>query len=247
MKTLHGNKTALHKGLLVIKTDNRGSSGRTTAFEKSISLLLGPREAADQAAACVQLKNKGLLLLHHNSNTQNTGKEEDVEVESGVGIYGTSYGGFLSAMAYFTQPDIFSCAFSAAPVIFWEAYSTHYTERYLSLPSLNPVGYRLSSVIAHIANKQHENTTNHGRKLLVLHGAVDENVLLQHSLVFADALIKQQIPFEFVCLPSSRHGPSTPHERRHFRQKLLAFFAQALLPKHKQPLPPPPSQAGKAA
>ncbi|KAL8443555.1 hypothetical protein Emed_006769 [Eimeria media] len=198
-------------GLLVIKTDNRGSSGRTTSFEKSISLLLGPREAADQAAACMHLSEKGLLRLDRpsssnssNNSSSNSSSSSNELIESGVGIFGTSYGGFLSATAYFTESDIFTCAFSVAPVIFWEGYSTHYTERYLSLPTLNPLGYRLSSVLAHIANKQQQTSTENSsssssssRKLVVLHGAVDENVLLQHSLVFADALIKQQVKTHF--------------------------------------------------
>lgn len=71
-----------------------------------------------------------------------------------------------------------------------QAYSTHYSERYLSLPQLNPMGYKLSSVLSYVSAKSSVN-----RRLLLLHGAVDENVLMQHSLVLADALIKQQVQF----------------------------------------------------
>ncbi|XP_026192322.1 uncharacterized protein LOC34620269 [Cyclospora cayetanensis] len=218
-------------GLLVIKTDNRGSHSRTSSFEKSICLLLGHREAEDQAAACKHLSNEGLLML--NKSSENSSIEGDRELTKGVGIYGVSYGGFLSCMAHFLHPEIFSAAFIVAPVTFWEGYSTHYSERYLSLPSLNPSGYCLSSVLPFVPTQRQP-----GGRILLMHGAADENVLLQHSLVLVDALIKQQVPFEFVCLPSSRHGPSSPPDVAHLRTRLLTFFAEALLPKEKRPGPP---------
>ncbi|OEH74302.1 dipeptidyl peptidase iv domain-containing protein [Cyclospora cayetanensis] len=217
--------------LLVIKTDNRGSHSRTSSFEKSICLLLGHREAEDQAAACKHLSNEGLLML--NKSSENSSIEGDRELTKGVGIYGVSYGGFLSCMAHFLHPEIFSAAFIVAPVTFWEGYSTHYSERYLSLPSLNPSGYCLSSVLPFVPTQRQP-----GGRILLMHGAADENVLLQHSLVLVDALIKQQVPFEFVCLPSSRHGPSSPPDVAHLRTRLLTFFAEALLPKEKRPGPP---------
>ena len=115
----------------MIKTDNRGSSGRTTAFEKSIYLLLGHKEAADQAAACRYLSSKGLLKLTSSSSSSNSNSsssssssgsccEEEQEIKEGVGIYGVSYGGYLSCMSLLLHPDVFSAAVAVAPVTFWE-------------------------------------------------------------------------------------------------------------------------------
>ena len=121
----------------MIKTDNRGSSGRTTAFEKSIYLLLGHKEAADQAAACRYLSSKGLLKLTSSSSSNSSSSssnsnssscssssgsccEEEQEIKEGVGIYGVSYGGYLSCMSLLLHPDVFSAAVAVAPVTFWE-------------------------------------------------------------------------------------------------------------------------------
>lgn len=110
-------------GLLVLKTDNRGSFGRSVLFEKCIHRALGRREVEDQSAACLHLQKINILRLRET-------EEEKAEAASsrrsfsalpeGVGIYGVSYGGFLSALAYFLRPDVFSCAFSGAPVTLWE-------------------------------------------------------------------------------------------------------------------------------
>ncbi|CBZ55852.1 putative dipeptidyl peptidase IV domain-containing protein [Neospora caninum Liverpool] len=112
----------------------------------------------------------------------------DSLVKYGVGIYGISYGGYLAAMAHFTHPDFFTCCWSAAPVTAWELYSTHYTERYLSLPRLNSEGYKQSSVLNHV--KFLEPQTN---RLKLLHGYLDENVHMQHSLILLDKMIRHQV------------------------------------------------------
>ncbi|KEP65442.1 UNVERIFIED_CONTAM: dipeptidyl peptidase iv (dpp iv) n-terminal region domain-containing protein [Hammondia hammondi] len=154
----------------------------------------------------------------------------DSLVNYGVGIYGISYGGYLAAMAHFTHSDFFTCCWSAAPVTAWELYSTHYTERYLSLPRLNSEGYKQSSVLNHV--KFLEPQTN---RLKLLHGYLDENVHMQHSLILLDKMIRHQLPADFLCLPQSRHGPSIATERRFFVQKLHLFFAEHLLPAHLRP------------
>ncbi|EPT24794.1 dipeptidyl peptidase iv (dpp iv) n-terminal region domain-containing protein [Toxoplasma gondii ME49] len=154
----------------------------------------------------------------------------DSLISYGVGIYGISYGGYLAAMAHFTHPDFFTCCWSAAPVTAWELYSTHYTERYLSLPCLNSEGYKQSSVLTHV--KFLEPQTN---RLKLLHGYLDENVHMQHSLILLDKMIRHQLPADFLCLPQSRHGPSIATERRFFVQTLHLFFSEHLLPAHLRP------------
>lgn len=69
-----------------------------------------------------------------------------------MGITGWSYGGYLSAMAVCRFSEDFNCAVAGAPVTSWDGYDTHYTERYMSLPSANPTGYESSSVMTHAAN-----------------------------------------------------------------------------------------------
>jgi hypothetical protein len=117
-------------GFCVVKCDNRGSSRRGLSFESSIARRLGRLEVLDQVAAVRQLTVRGIADAAR------------------VGIYGWSYGGYLSAMCLCRAPDVFSCAVAGAPVTSWDAYDTHYTERYMGLPAITQQGTaRLPSLI----------------------------------------------------------------------------------------------------
>src|SRR5205809_3629582 len=111
-------------GFVVLKVDNRGSARRGLAFEASIHRRLGEFEVCDQVEGVRWLETLGFA---------------DV---SRVGIYGWSYGGYMTMMALLTQPDVFKAGVAGAPVTFREGYDTAYTEKYLSPPQDNPQGYR---------------------------------------------------------------------------------------------------------
>jgi dipeptidyl aminopeptidase/acylaminoacyl peptidase len=122
-----------------------------------------------------------------------------------VGISGHSYGGYMTAYAM-THSKKFAAGIAGAPVTDWRLYDTIYTERYMSTPQKNKEGYEKSSVISAAKNL-------HG-KLLIAHGMIDDNVHLQNTAQFIDALQRANKDFEVMFYPRSRHGIVGPHYQR---------------------------------
>ena len=141
-----------------------------------------------------------------------------------VGVVGWSFGGYFSAMAVMQKPQIFRCSVAGAPVVTWENYDTHYTERYLGLPSENADGYRKSSVLTF--------ATNLNRPLLLIHGLTDDNVYTQHSIQLAQALFEAGKPFNFLPLLGT-HMVSEPLLRLRRQTRIIEFFDAELKPKAK--------------
>src|SRR5437773_1052812 len=119
-------------GFVVLKVDNRGSARRGLAFEAPIARRFGQIEVRDQVEGVRWLETLGFA---------------DV---SRVGIYGWSYGGYMTLMALAMAPDLFKAGVAGAPVTVWEGYDTAYTERYMGTPQENPEGYRLGSPLTHV-------------------------------------------------------------------------------------------------
>jgi len=166
-------------GAAVIVVDNRGTACRGLAFESAIHERLGSNEVADQAGAVRQLADRGLL---------DPGR---------VAIFGGSYGGHLTILAMALEPDLFAAGVAIAPVTEWMGYDTAYTERYLGQPAANADGYRESSALTHAGKVRGD--------LLLIHGTVDENVHLRHSLRIEEALRQAGHETELVQLPEQRH------------------------------------------
>jgi dipeptidyl-peptidase-4 len=166
-------------GATVIVVDNRGSAYRGMAFESAIHGRLGWNEVADQAAAVRQLAARGLLDLGR------------------VAIFGGSYGGHMTILAMALEPDLFRVGVAIAPVTEWTGYDTAYTERYLGQPSANAEGYRQSSALTHAGAVRGD--------LLLIHGTVDENVHLRHSVRMVEALRSAGHDVELETLPEQRH------------------------------------------
>ena len=122
-----------------------------------------------------------------------------------IGISGHSYGGFLTAYAL-THSKKFVAGIAGAPVTDWRNYDTIYTERYMSTPQDNPNGYRRSSVVDAAGDL-------HGR-LLLIHGARDDNVHIANTLQFANALQQADKSFEMMVYPQNRHGIGGIHYQR---------------------------------
>ncbi len=118
---------------------------------------------------------------------------------------GHSYGGYITSYAM-THSNLFAAGIAGAPVTDWRDYDSIYTERYMGLPKDNPQGYNVSSVVRAAANL-------HG-KLLILHGAIDDNVSLRNTMRFVEALQDANKDFELMIYPSSRHRISGPHYNR---------------------------------
>ena len=190
------------RGFLVWSVDGRGSWGRGHAFETPLLKRLGETELKDQLEGVAELKKLPF-------------------VDGGrIGIWGWSYGGFLTLYAATHAGGSFRCAVAGAPVTDWKYYDAIYTERYLKLPRENPDGYRASSVV--------EAAGQLGTKLLILHGTSDDNVHLQQTIAFLDALTKARKDYALVLLPRQKHGAREPVSRLYANQRILEFFEKNL-------------------
>jgi dipeptidyl-peptidase-4 len=195
------------RGYIVVALDGRGTPGHGREWERAIRGNLIEIALADQVA--------GLQAL---------AKHEPAMDLKRVGVVGWSFGGYFSAMAVMQRPDIFRSAVVGAPVVTWENYDTHYTERYLGLPSENAGGYAKSSVLTYAAKLD--------RPLLLMHGLTDDNVYAQHSIQLAQALFEAGKPFNFLPLLGT-HMVSEPLLRLRRQMRIVDFFDAELKPRPK--------------
>jgi len=137
-----------------------------------------------------------------------------------VGIRGWSFGGYLAALAVLRRPDVFHAAVAGAPVTDWRLYDTHYTERYLGHPDERPSNYRRTSLLADADRLR--------RPLLLVHGLVDDNVVVAHTLQFSSALLAAGRPHSVLPLSGVTH--MTPQEvvAENLLRVQVAFLRSAL-------------------
>ena len=189
-------------GFLVVKCDNRGTAGRGLNFESKISWNMGELEVFDQEDCVKYLWQLGL-----------------VDIER-VGIYGWSYGGYLSSMCLCKAPTVFKAAIAGAPVTTWDGYDTHYTERYMSQPDLNMPGYVSSSVLNHVNKIQ--------GSLMLVHGEMDENVHFRHTARLIKAMTLAQKNYDLVLFPDGRHSLRKKEDRIYLEFRMINFFKEKL-------------------
>jgi dipeptidyl-peptidase-4 len=170
------------RGYVLFQLDNRGSANRGRTFEAPIHMALGTAEVDDQ-----------LLGVEFLSTLPFTDPAR-------IGVFGHSYGGYMTLMLMAKAPDKFRAGISVAPVSDWLLYDTHYTERFLGMPDANAEGYHQSSVFPFL------NTI--AGELLLIHGMADDNVLFTHSTRLYKALQEANIPFEMMNYPGAKHGIS---------------------------------------
>mmetsp|Transcript_5547 Transcript_5547/g.10787 ORF Transcript_5547/g.10787 Transcript_5547/m.10787 type:complete len:176 (+) Transcript_5547:2-529(+) len=137
-----------------------------------------------------------------------------------VGIYGWSYGGYLTAMCLARAPEVFGIGISGAPVTSWDGYDTHYTERYMGTPASNPSGYESSSVMTHVDKVE--------GSLLLVHGLIDENVHFRHTARLINAIISAQKHYELLLFPDERHSPRSLKDRVFMEQRIFSFIQRTL-------------------
>ncbi|ETP47772.1 hypothetical protein F442_06369 [Phytophthora nicotianae P10297] len=186
-------------GYAVLKVDNRGSFRRGSAFEGAIKHCMGTVEILDQEDGVRKLVDEGITI------------------EGRVGIYGWSYGGYMSAISLMKAPKTFKLAIAGAPVTSWDGYDTCYTERYMSTPQLNPTGYRDGSVMEAVGNMQH------GQKLMLVHGLIDENVHFRHTARLITALINARKHYDLLLFPGERHSPRHLEDRIYMEQRIAEY------------------------
>ena len=175
-------------GFVMVQIDNRGTEGRSKAFEGATYLKLGIVDLDDQAQGIRTLLDRHEFLDGDR-----------------VGITGHSYGGYMSALALLRHPEVFHVGVAGAPVTDWRNYDTIYTERYMRTPEENLENYDASSCV--------ELAKNLEGRLLLLHGMVDDNVHPSNSWQLVDKLQGLDIPFEMLFFPNSAHGIWSPASR----------------------------------
>ncbi|HUR59614.1 MAG TPA: prolyl oligopeptidase family serine peptidase [Opitutaceae bacterium] len=193
------------QGYIVVRIDGRGTPWRGRDWERVIKGNFIDVALEDQVV--------GLRALGQQV------RELDL---TRVGVAGWSFGGYFAAMAAARRPDVFRCAVAGAPVVTWENYDTHYTERYLGLPQSAPEAYRVSNVTTYAGQLS--------RPLMLIHGLTDDNVYFQHTLQLADALYMAGKPYELLPMLGT-HMVSDPVVKLRQQTRIVEFFDRELKPR----------------
>jgi dipeptidyl-peptidase-4 len=191
------------QGFVVFRLDNRGSGRRERQFTDALYGALGKHEVADQLT--------GIDWL---------GKQRFVDPKR-IGVFGWSYGGFMTLRLLAAASHKIAMGVSVAPVTDWALYDTHYTERYIGgTPQAVPEAYKDSGVFAHLDGLK--------SPLLLIHGMADDNVLFTNSTRLIDALVNRNVQFELMTYPGAKHGISSRAGQRHVYGLIHAFFQKNL-------------------
>lgn len=189
-------------GYIIVAVDTRGTGGRGKDFKNLMYKNLGHWEVNDHVEA-----------VNYLSTLPYVDPER-------IGIWGWSYGGYVSALALMKAADVFKAAISVAPVIHWKFYDSIYTERFMSLPHLNPEGYENSAVLNY--------TDKLKGKLLLVHGTADDNVHFQNSVKLVKKLIAENKQFETMYYPEKDHGIYGGMTRVHLFNMMTNFLLNNL-------------------
>jgi dipeptidyl-peptidase-4 len=189
------------KGYIIWICDNRTASGKGLESTWPVYKNFGELELRDLEDGVTWLKNQPYID------------------GSRVGIWGWSYGGFMTSYAL-THSQSFKMGIAGGTVADWRDYDSIYTERYMQTPQNNPEGYKKSSPVNAAKNL-------HG-KLLLIHGAIDDNVHMANTVQFVYELQKAGKQFQLMVYPKSRHGVTDPLLLKHMRQMMLDFIVENL-------------------
>lgn len=190
------------RGFVIFSLDNRGSWNRGKKFEDPIYRKLGDIEVKDQVKGVEFLKTLPF-----------------VDPER-IGMFGWSYGGYMTILSMFKQPDVFKVGVSVAPVTDWYLYDTHYTERYLGHPATNEAGYEQSNVFPYLDGLEGD--------LMIIHGMADDNVLFTNSTKLFKALQDANKSFDMMNYPGSKHSIWGQKTRTHVFNTITDYFEENL-------------------
>jgi dipeptidyl-peptidase 4 len=190
------------KGYIVVCVDPRGTGGRGEAFRKITYKQLGHYETIDQIEAAKWL-----------------GKQPYVDATR-IGIFGWSYGAYMSSLCILKGNDVFKTAIAVAPVINWKWYDSIYTERFMQTDKENAKGYEDNSPI-NFADRLKGN-------YLIVHGMGDDNVHFQNSVEMVNALVKANKTFDAEYYPNKNHGIYGGTTRLHLWNKMTKFILEKL-------------------
>ena len=191
------------QGYLVVCVDGRGTNARGRAWRNATYMQLGVKEAEDQISAANYLKT----LPYVDGNR--------------MAICGWSYGGYQTLMCLSAQQDlVWQCGIAIAPVTSWRLYDSAYTERYMRRPQLNNAGYEKADVM----NVAKDMTGT----LLLVHGLADDNVHVQHSWLYVDALVQAGKQFEMQMYVDDNHSIRKTANKEHLHKRILLFLEKNL-------------------
>lgn len=191
------------KGYIIACVDGRGTGFKGRDFEKVIYKELGKYEIQDQIESAIELGRRNYID------------------ENRIGIWGWSYGGFMSSLAITKGADVFKMAIAVAPVTSWRYYDTVYTERYMQTPQENPSGYDENSPVNFVDLLKGD--------YLLIHGTGDDNVHVQNSMQMINALVEANKEFDFFAYPDRAHGISKGRNTRlHLFKKMTTFIDRSL-------------------
>lgn len=203
-----GQRTMWHrylttKGYIIFSVDNRGTGARGRQFEKQVYKKLGQYEVIDQIDAAKYL----IENLDYVDSTR-------------IGIWGWSYGGYMTTLLMGEGNDIYKTGIAVAPVTHWKFYDTIYTERFMQTPEMNPEGYKKGAPL-NAAGKIEGN-------YLLVHGTGDDNVHFQNSVELINKLIQENVQFETMYYPDRNHGIYGGNTRRHLYRMMTDFILREL-------------------
>ena len=190
------------KGYMIVCVDPRGTGGRGEEFRKMTYKQLGHYETIDQIEAAKWLAKQPYV----------DGKR--------IGIFGWSYGGYMSSLCILKGNDVFKAAIAVAPVTNWKWYDSIYTERYMQTEKENTEGFKNNSPV-YFADRLKGN-------YLLVHGMADDNVHFQNSVEMVDALVNANKQFDTYYYPNKNHGISGGSTRLHLYTKMTNFLMEKL-------------------
>ncbi|MDY6801864.1 MAG: alpha/beta fold hydrolase [Bacteroidota bacterium] len=190
------------KGYVVVCVDNRGTGGRGEEFKKMTYGQLGKYETVDQIEAAEHLSR--LPYIDENR----------------TGIWGWSYGGFMSTSCLFLGNNVFEMAIAVAPVTSWRYYDSIYTELYMGLPQDNPNGYDDNSPLNHADKLK--------GKYLLIHGTADDNVHFQNAIELSEKLVQENKQFEMQFYMDKDHGIYGGNTSYHLYTRMTNFILENL-------------------
>ena len=190
------------QGYIVACVDGRGTGFKGAEFKKCTQKELGKFEVEDQIDAAKVIGNYPFVD------------------KTRIGIFGWSYGGFMSSNCLFKGADVFKMAIAVAPVTNWRFYDSVYTERYLQTPQENASGYDENSPINHVSKLK--------GSFLLIHGTADDNVHVQNTMQMIEALVQANKQFDWAIYPDKNHGIYGGKTRIQLYNKMTNFIKEKL-------------------
>lgn len=192
------------RGFVVLAFDGRGTGNRGKKFEGYLYKAFGKVDVQDVQAAARWV----------SSHPRIDGKR--------LGLWGWSYGGYLTVMTLLETKALFRAGLAVAPLADWSFYDTAYTERYLGRPQQNKAVYKQANPIRRAGSL--------ATRLQLIHGMSDDNVLLRHTLMLSEAFQKNGSDFEMMLYPGKKHSLKGTAIRKHLLRRIHRFFSRALQP-----------------